>query len=51
MTDVTRQTLSDDTGTKTDGTVIDAAFVDQIYDQIDDLASDLYDVRHLPKVV
>lgn len=36
MTTVTRQAMSDDSGTFTDGTEVDKAFVDQVYDQIDD---------------
>jgi len=36
MSLVTRQTMTDDSGTFVDGTVVDKDFVDQIYDQIDD---------------
>lgn len=35
MSNVTRQTLTDDSGTFTSGTVVNASFVNQIYDQID----------------
>lgn len=36
MSEVTRQTMTDDSGLFVDGTVVNEAFVDQIYDQIDD---------------
>lgn len=36
MTAVTRQSMTDDSGVFTDGTVVNKAFVDQVYDQIDD---------------
>lgn len=36
MSQVTRQAMTDDSGVFTDGTIVDEAFVDQIYDQVDD---------------
>ena len=36
MSVVTRQSMSDDSGTKTDGTVVSKAFVDQVYGEVDD---------------
>ena len=36
MSQVTRQGMVDDSGIFTDGTVVNEAFIDQIYDQIDD---------------
>lgn len=36
MTLVTRQAMSDDSGVFTDGTAVNKAFIDQLYDQMDD---------------
>lgn len=51
MSLVTRQTMSDDTGTFTDGTPVNEAFVDQIYDQVDDQCHSSTNPTIKPKAV
>ncbi len=51
MSQVTRQTMVDDSGLFTDGTEVDKAFVDQIYDQIDDQAHSTTNPSIKPKVI
>lgn len=49
MSLVTRQSMTDDTGTFIDGTVVSKAFVDQVYDQIDDQAHSSTNPTQKPK--
>lgn len=49
---IARQTLTNDDGTGTTGTVVNAAFVTTIYDEVDALAATLYgDIPTLPITV
>jgi hypothetical protein len=51
MSQVTRQAMTDDSGVFTDGTTVNKAFVDQIYDQIDDQAHSTTNPTIKPKVI
>lgn len=51
MTLVTRQTMNNDDGTFTFGTVVNEAFIDQVYDQIDDQAHSTTNPTVKPKAI
>lgn len=51
MTLVTRQAMSDDSGVFTDGTAVNKAFIDQIYDQVDDQCHSSTNPTVKPKAV
>lgn len=51
MTLVTRQSMSDDSGTFTDGTAVNEAFIDQLYDQIDDQVHSTTNTSIKPKAI
>jgi hypothetical protein len=51
MSLVTRQSMADDTGLFVDGTEVDKAFVDQLYDQVDDQCHSSTNPTIKPKAV
>lgn len=48
---VTRQSMTDDSGTFTDGTAVNKAFVDQVYDQIDAQVHSTTNTTVTPKAI
>lgn len=51
MTVVTRQSMTDDSGTFTDGSAVNKAFIDQLYDQMDDQAHSTTNPTVKPKAI